>query len=58
MEVQELKEALEAFIKDELPELQKMEDYYSGKHNILNKKDRSNKKKESLNQFRFFSLLS
>ena len=25
MDVQELKEALEAFIKDELPELQKME---------------------------------
>jgi|GEM_PF-3383972 len=38
MDVQELKEALDAFIKNELPELQKMEDYYSGKHNILNKK--------------------
>jgi len=24
-----------------------MEDYYSGKHNILNKKDRSNKKKDT-----------
>jgi len=47
MDVQELKEALEAFIKDELPELQKMEDYYSGKHNILNKKDRSDKKKDT-----------
>ena len=47
MDVQELKEALEAFIKNELPELQKMEDYYSGKHNILNKKDRSDKKKDS-----------
>ena len=39
MTVQDLKEALEAFIKNELPELQKMEDYYSGKHNILNKKN-------------------
>ena len=47
MDVQELKEALEAFIKNELPELQKMEDYYSGKHNILNKKDRSDKKKDT-----------
>ena len=47
MDVQELKEALESFIKNELPELQKMEDYYSGKHNILNKKDRSNKKKDT-----------
>ena len=47
MTVEELKEALEAFIKNELPELQKMEDYYSGKHNILNKKDRSDKKKDT-----------
>ena len=47
MTVQDLKEALEAFIKNELPELQKMEDYYSGKHNILNKKDRSDKKKDT-----------
>lgn len=47
MTVEDLKEALEAFIKNELPELQKMEDYYSGKHNILNKKDRSNKKKDT-----------
>ncbi len=39
MTVEDLKEALEAFIKNELPELQKMEDYYTGKHNILNKKD-------------------
>ena len=30
MTVEDLKEALEAFIKNELPELQKMEDYYSG----------------------------
>ena len=29
MTVEDLKEALEAFIKNELPELQKMEDYYS-----------------------------
>ena len=47
MTVEDLKEALEAFIKNELPELQKMEDYYSGKHNILNKKDRSDKKKDT-----------
>jgi len=47
MTVEDLKEALEAFIKNELPELQKMEDYYTGKHNILNKKDRSNKKKDT-----------
>ena len=47
MDVQELKKTLEAFIKNELPELQKMEDYYSGKHNILNKKDRSDKKKDT-----------
>ena len=47
MTVQDLKEALEAFIKNELPELQKMEDYYSGKHDILNKKDRSDKKKDT-----------
>ena len=47
MTVKDLKEALEAFIKNELPELQKMEDYYSGKHNILNKKDRSDKKKDT-----------
>jgi phage portal protein, SPP1 family len=47
MDVQELKEALDAFIKNELPELQKMEDYYSGKHNILNKKDRTIDKEDA-----------
>lgn len=47
MDVQELKEALEAFIKNELPELQKMEDYYSGKHNILNKKNRTIDKEDA-----------
>ncbi|WP_339004288.1 phage portal protein [Fusobacterium polymorphum] len=47
MTVQDLKEALEAFIKNELPNLQKMEDYYSGKHNILNKKNRTIDKKDA-----------
>lgn len=47
MDVQELKEALDAFIKNELPELQKMEDYYSGKHNILNKKNRTIDKEDA-----------
>lgn len=47
MTVQDLKEALEAFIKNELPELQKMEDYYSGKHNILNKKNRITDKEDA-----------
>lgn len=47
MDVQDLKEALEAFIKNELPELQKMEDYYSGKHNILNKKNRTTDKEDA-----------
>ena len=41
MTIQDLKEALETFIKNELPNLQKMEDYYSGEHNILNKKNRT-----------------
>ena len=50
MTVEDLKEALEAFIKNHLPELQKMEDYYSGKHNILNKKIEQQIKK-MLNQF-------
>ena len=47
MTVQDLKEALEAFIKNELPNLQKMEDYYSGKHNILNKKNRTTDKEDA-----------
>ena len=47
MTVQDLKEALEAFIKNELPNLQKMEDYYSGKHNILNKKNRTIDKEDA-----------
>lgn len=47
MTVQDLKEALEAFIKNELPELQKMEDYYCGKHNILNKKNRTTDKEDA-----------
>lgn len=47
MTIQDLKEALETFIKNELPNLQKMEDYYSGKHNILNKKNRTTDKEDA-----------
>ena len=47
MTIEDLKEALEAFIKNELPNLQKMEDYYSGKHNILNKKNRTIDKEDA-----------
>lgn len=47
MTIQDLKEALETFIKNELPNLQKMEDYYSGEHNILNKKNRTTDKEDA-----------
>ena len=47
MDVRVLKEALEAFIKNDLPQLQKMEDYYSGKHEILKKQDRTADKKDT-----------
>lgn len=47
MTIEDLKEALEAFIKNELPNLQKMEDYYNGKHNILNKKNRTIDKEDA-----------
>ena len=47
MTIQDLKEALETFIKNELPNLQKMEDYYSGKHNILHKKNRTTDKEDA-----------
>ena len=47
MTIEDLKEALEAFIKNELPNLQKMEDYYSGKHNILYKKNRTIDKEDA-----------
>ena len=47
MTIQDLKEALETFIKNELHNLQKMEDYYSGKHNILNKKNRTTDKEDA-----------
>lgn len=40
MEVKALEKALETFISKELPRLQKLEDYYTGKHGILNKQDR------------------
>lgn len=47
MDIKELKEALEAFIKDELPNLQKMEDYYNGTHKILKKENRTSDKEDS-----------
>lgn len=47
MDVQILKEALEDFIKNDLPQLQKMEDYYTGKHEILKKQDRTADKKDT-----------
>ena len=47
MTIEDIKEAQEAFIKNELPNLQKMEDYYSGKHNILNKKNRTIDKEDA-----------
>jgi len=39
VDIKELQEALEAFIKNELPNLQKMEDYYNGTHKILKKEN-------------------
>ncbi len=47
MDIKELQEALEAFIKNELPNLQKMEDYYKGEHGILNKKNRTVDKEDA-----------
>lgn len=47
MEVKVLEEALNNFLEKELPRLQKLEDYYVGKHEILNKKDRSSDKKDT-----------
>lgn len=40
MEVRELEAALKTFLRVELPRLQKLEDYYVGKHDILKKQDR------------------
>lgn len=47
MEVKVLEEALNNFLKKELLRLQKLEDYYVGKHEILNKKDRSSDKTDT-----------
>ena len=47
MDIKELQEALEAFIKNELPNLQKMEDYYNGTHKILKKENRTSDKEDS-----------
>lgn len=47
MDIKELQEALEAFIKNELPNLQKMEDYYKGEHGILSKKNRTVDKEDA-----------
>lgn len=47
MDIKELQEALDAFIKNELPNLQKMEDYYNGTHKILKKENRTSDKEDS-----------
>lgn len=47
MDIKELQEALDAFIKNELPNLQKMEDYYNGTHRILKKENRTSDKDDS-----------
>ena len=47
MDIKELQEALDAFIKNELPNLQKMEDYYNGIHKILKKENRTSDKDDS-----------
>ena len=47
MDIKELQEALDTFIKNELPNLQKMEDYYNGTHKILKKENRTSDKDDS-----------
>jgi phage portal protein, SPP1 family len=47
VDIKELQEALEAFIKNELPNLQKMEDYYNGAHKILKRENRTSDKEDS-----------
>lgn len=47
MEVRELEAALKTFLRVELPRLQKLEDYYVGKHDILKKQDRVPGKKDT-----------
>lgn len=47
MEVRELETALKTFLQVELPRLQKLEDYYVGKHDILKKQDRVPGKKDT-----------
>lgn len=47
MDVKVLEDALKVFLEKELPRLQRLEDYFVGKHEILNKKDRSSDKKDT-----------
>lgn len=47
MEVRELEAALKSFLQVELPRLQRLEDYYVGKHDILKKEDRVPDKKDT-----------
>lgn len=47
MEVRELEAALKTFLQVELLRLQKLEDYYVGKHDILKKQDRVPGKKDT-----------
>lgn len=47
MEVRELEAALKTFLQVELLRLQKLEDYYVGKHGILKKQDRVPGKKDT-----------
>lgn len=46
--MQEIRERYNQFIKDELPRLQRLFNYFDGKHDILFKKDRKNKKDAKL----------
>lgn len=47
MDLKQLKDALDNFLKKELPRLQKLEDYYINKHEILKKQDRLLDKRDS-----------
>lgn len=47
MDLKILEKALENFLKNELPRLQKLEDYFVGKHDILNKKNRTADKEDT-----------
>lgn len=47
MDLKILEKALENFLKNELPRLQKLEDYFVGKHKILNKANRTTDKEDT-----------